>query len=103
MRGVWRCMCERGVEVHVCEGCGGKCVLEGCGGVCVKGVWRCVCQRGVEVHVHVCQKCVDCFLKRHRRGFCEYVMFVCVSLRLFSYPSPYYLTCTCGHPKLHVL
>ena len=56
VRGVWRCMCVRGVEMHVSEGCGGACV-----------------------EVHVCQKGVDCFLKRHRRGFCEYVLFVCVT------------------------
>ena len=42
----------------------------------VGGVEANVCQRGVEVHV--CQKGVDCFLKRHRRGFCEYVLFVFV-------------------------
>ena len=63
-------MCEgcgvRGVEAHVCEGCGGTCergveahvcergvevhVCEECGSAC--GVWRCMCVRGVPQVTH---------------------------------------------------
>ena len=66
----------RGVEVHECEGSGDAC----------RGVEANVCQRGVEVHV--CQKGVDCFLKRHRRGFCIVCMCnLCMCyVHLFSYP-----------------
>ena len=87
--GVWRRMCVRGVEVHECER-GVETHVGVWRQMCVRGVWRCMCVRGVEMHVsegcggacvevHVCQKGVDCFLKRHRRGFCEYVVFVCVT------------------------
>ena len=58
MRGVEVHECESGVEPHV-------------------GVWRQMCVRGV--WRQMCQKGVDCFLKRHRRGFCGYVLFVCVT------------------------